>query len=349
MALLIAATPQVCLTKGALSCDRSQVLRKCNRPFQSTRRGGVVVAAAAGPSADRRSILLAGAALLAAPMLTEAASAGTITVDNLSGFQKADQRSAFQKRVAAELKKVITKDDAALATLAIINDAGTYNFADGSGGFNGSLRLELDRPENQVLKPYFDKLAAAKKPIDEKNDKQGLPPISWADLEVAAVKLANRQLWLDIKTQRASIAAGGSTIAENFGSPWDIVLGRKDSDTPDAEGRVLKAGASAEEVKAWFQSLAAPAGGGPFGGKSKFWPRVSYVLWDAAHPEADEQLGADPEFATWKKKYDRSKGTVTRTEYEVDFAEFTDRLTNLGTTPLANAYLQPMITQDLRL
>lgn len=60
MALLIAATPQVCLTKGALSCDRSQVLRKCNRPFQSTRRGGVVVAAAAGPSADRRSILLAG-------------------------------------------------------------------------------------------------------------------------------------------------------------------------------------------------------------------------------------------------------------------------------------------------
>lgn len=34
---------------------------------------------------------------------------------------------------------------------------------------------------------------------------------------------------------------------------------------------------------------------------------------------------------------------------QVDFAEFTDRLTNLGTTPLANAYLQPMITQDLRL
>lgn len=36
------------------------------------------------------------------------------------------------------------------------------------------------------------------------------------------MKLANRQLWLDIKTQRASIAAGGSTIAENFGSPWDV-------------------------------------------------------------------------------------------------------------------------------
>lgn len=50
----------------------------------------------------------------------------------------------------------------------------------------------------------------------------GLPPISWADLEVAALKLANRSLWLDIKTQRASIAAGGSTIAENFGSPWDV-------------------------------------------------------------------------------------------------------------------------------
>lgn len=34
-----------------------------------------------------------------------------------------------------------------------------------------------------------------------------------------------------------------------------IVLGRKDSDTPDAEGRVLKAGASAEEVKVTTRCL----------------------------------------------------------------------------------------------
>ena len=47
-----------------------------------------------------------------------------------------------QKRVATELKKVLTKDDAAAATLAVVNDAGTFNFADGTGGFNGSLRLE---------------------------------------------------------------------------------------------------------------------------------------------------------------------------------------------------------------
>lgn len=40
--------------------------------------------------------LIAGAALLASPMLPQIASAGVISVDNLSGFQKADQRSVFQ-------------------------------------------------------------------------------------------------------------------------------------------------------------------------------------------------------------------------------------------------------------
>ncbi len=132
------------------------------------------------------------------------------------------------------------------------------------------------------------------------------------------------------------------------------MLGRKDADMPDSEGRVLKGDASAEEVKvpaplpvafeisgagcfsgsyqsrstwdafarlrvievpdtemprrhwwavqAWFESFSAPAGGGPFSSKSKFWPRVSYVLWTAAHPDADQQLGNDPDYASWKKK-----------------------------------------------
>lgn len=50
----------------------------------------------------------------------------------------------------------------------------------------------------------------------------GFGPISWADLEVMALKVANRAQWLDIKTQRASIASGGSTIADAFGSEWIV-------------------------------------------------------------------------------------------------------------------------------
>lgn len=38
--------------------------------------------------------------------------------------------------------KVLTKDDAPLAARAVLNDAGTYDVATGTGGFNGSLRFE---------------------------------------------------------------------------------------------------------------------------------------------------------------------------------------------------------------
>lgn len=38
----------------------------------------------------------AGAALLAAPLVPQGVSAATIKKENLSGFQRADQRSAFQ-------------------------------------------------------------------------------------------------------------------------------------------------------------------------------------------------------------------------------------------------------------
>lgn len=47
-----------------------------------------------------------------------------------------------QKRVTESLQKVLTFDDAKAATLAVINDAGTFDLATGTGGFNGSLRLE---------------------------------------------------------------------------------------------------------------------------------------------------------------------------------------------------------------
>lgn len=47
-----------------------------------------------------------------------------------------------QKRVVQELRSVLTKDDAPAAARAVLNDAGTYDVATGTGGFNGSLRLE---------------------------------------------------------------------------------------------------------------------------------------------------------------------------------------------------------------
>lgn len=45
----------------------------------------------------------------------------------------------------------------------------------------------------------------------------------------------------------------------------------------------------------------------------------------------EEMLAADSEeFAKWKLDYDRSRRTVTRTNYEVDFITAFTKLTNLG-------------------
>jgi hypothetical protein len=52
----------------------------------------------------------------------------------------------LQKRVVEELRKVLTKDDAPAAARAVLNDAGTYDVATGTGGFNGSLRFECVCP-----------------------------------------------------------------------------------------------------------------------------------------------------------------------------------------------------------
>lgn len=41
-----------------------------------------------------------------------------------------------------ELRKVLNSGDVADSVKALIHDAGTYNVSTGTGGFNGSLRLE---------------------------------------------------------------------------------------------------------------------------------------------------------------------------------------------------------------
>ena len=51
-------------------------------------------------------------------------------------------------------------------------------------------------------------------------------------------------------------------------------------------------------------------------GKPPFWERISFVLWTAAQPDpaaAEATLAQDDEFSKWKKKYDQSRRTVTRT------------------------------------
>lgn len=269
-----------------------------------------------------------------------------ITVDSMSGFQRADQRGYFQARALEELRKVLTSEDAADSVRALINDAGTYDVTTGTGGFNGSLRLELDRPENSGLKGYFAKLATAKAAIDEKSATigSGIGPISYADLEILAAKVATKQLWRKIKLSNAKVQSGGEKIDEAFGTQWDTVVGRVDADTPDPAGRIPAPGASAAELKEFFFQLGNKNPEGGFGKpKPPFYARQAFVLLAAAYPDAEDKLAADDaEFGQWKAKYDRSKRTTTRTEFEVDYIEFIAKLGSLGATFDRNAYLVPL-------
>lgn len=329
------------------------------RPFQQSRcstRARITAAAGGDTGAagtERRSILLTGAALLAAPLVPQGVSAATIKKENLSGFQRADQRSAFQQRVVEELRKVLTKDDAPDAARAVLNDAGTYDVTTSTGGFNGSLRFELDRTENRGLKAYFDKLTQAKEAIDAKSSKVGIEPIGYADLESIGLKVATRLLWLDIKIKKSTLKSGGETIADQFGAAWDVTLGRKDADSADPEGRLLQSGASPQEIKDWFFKLGNTKPEGGFGvGKAPFWERPAFVVWTGAAADQDAEaarLAADETFTKWKRKYDRSKATVTRTDYEVDFIQYFDKLQGLGVTKVPQAYLVDMQVGNLKL
>jgi L-ascorbate peroxidase len=232
----------------------------------------------------------------------------------------------------------------------VLHDAATYDVNTGKGGINGSIVLseELNRKENSGLKSYVDKLAKAKKAIDSKSATVGQGAISWADLEVLAVKVAMTLGWVAIKVKRSSIASGGTVIADAFGAAWPVSLGRLDATEPDAPVSIPSDDASPEEVKAFFDKLGNPKAGqkaGFGGGKAPFWERPAFLIWAAAQDNmqaAEQSLAADSDFAGWKKKYDRSRATVTRTEYEVDFIDFFTRLANLGANIDREAYLYPV-------
>lgn len=79
------------------------------------------------------------------------------------------------------IEKCVTAPLADVLALAI-RDAGTFDAAAGTGGLNGSIRFELDRPENQRFKPVVEQLEKAKREIDA----QVTEPIGWADLVALA-------------------------------------------------------------------------------------------------------------------------------------------------------------------
>jgi L-ascorbate peroxidase len=321
---------------------------------RSTRGNAILVVKASADSTDRRSILGGIAGALAAPIIALPALADdggpamitkTILPDNLSAFQKKDIISEFTNRSLSKIRASLGPEDAAPCLRLLIQDASTYDVATKTGGVNGSIVLseELKRPENKDLKAIVDKLAKIKKEIDASNQ-SGQDPISWADLMVLAVKVATEAEWRQARIDRAKDPEYGADEWTKYGNLITVRIGRKDATTPDAGPvKALPPTASVEEVKAFFNKL------GPTPGKLPlFFERVSYILWGASSPDreaTEAAFAADPDFNQWKKKYDKSKKTFARVEYEVDFNDYLDRLANLGAQYNPGQYLVPISFQ----
>ncbi|CAG9467473.1 unnamed protein product [Pedinophyceae sp. YPF-701] len=319
---------------------------------QSQRRS--VRAAASG--VPRRDVMLAGGALMglmASPAMAEGEIAtrkvGEISVDSLSGFQRSAQRDAMLARINTYLKEGLTYEDASTCLRLVLNDAATFDLPSKTGGMDGSVVFELDRPCNKGLDATVAKLKGIKAKIDEESTKVGQGEVSWADLLVCAGRIATLALWRKQKVDKAQIPSGGETIATAFGADWPVRLGRVDATEAGPNVAVPQPGDDVETIKEFFFKLNYKNAGEPisrFGPKPPFWYKPTLLLLGAAstdmNAEEERLVAADEAFKNGKVGYDRSRRTVTRTDYEVDFVTFYTNLTNLGAKFDNKKYLVPV-------
>ncbi|XP_014498777.1 putative L-ascorbate peroxidase 6 isoform X1 [Vigna radiata var. radiata] len=129
--------------------------------------------------------------------------------------------------IKEEVRKVLSKGKAAGVLRLVFHDAGTFDINDNSGGMNGSIVYELERPENAGLTKSVKVLQKAKTQID------AIQPVSWADM----------------------IAVAGAEAVEVCGGPpIQVSLGRLDALVPDPEGRLPEESLNASGLKMCFQS-----------------------------------------------------------------------------------------------
>ncbi|PIN09868.1 L-ascorbate peroxidase [Handroanthus impetiginosus] len=205
-----------------------------------------------------------------------------------------DESSLLQE----EIRKVLSKGKAAGLLRLVFHDAGTFDKGDQSGGMNGSIVFELDRPENMGLEKSLKVLNKAKVPID------AVRPVSWADL-------------IAVAGAEAVLVCGGPKIP--------VRLGRIDATVPDPDGKLPEESLDATAMKKCFQKkgfsaqeLVALSGAHTLGNKGFGNPTVfdnSYYKVLLEKPwlsggmssmiglPSDRALIEDDECLRWIKKY----------------------------------------------
>ncbi|KAL2518024.1 putative L-ascorbate peroxidase 6 [Abeliophyllum distichum] len=125
-----------------------------------------------------------------------------------------------------EIRKVLSKTKAAGLLRLVFHDAGTFDKDDKTGGMNGSVVYEVDRPENAGLKKSLKILEKAKSQVD------AVEPVSWADM-------------IAVAGAEAIFVCGGPKIP--------VQLGRLDAKMPDPEGKLPEESLDAVALKQCFE------------------------------------------------------------------------------------------------
>jgi len=111
------------------------------------------------PPPPKREILLPE--LEVTPLTREEGYRGT------TGANKSKAQIEFAQYIAPIIEENVELDFGSYFRLALA-DLGTYFVVGKKNGLNGSVRFELDRPENAGLRPAFQSIEKIKKAVDRR-------------------------------------------------------------------------------------------------------------------------------------------------------------------------------------
>ncbi|KMZ62361.1 ascorbate peroxidase 4 [Zostera marina] len=288
---------------------------------------------------NRRDVLKSFGTAISIEILAGSATPFTSAANAADLIQKR-QRSVFLSSIKETLGNTVKEHQDLIPSILILalNDAMTYDKSTKSGGSNGSIRFssELSRPENSGLSDALAILEKSKQEIDMYS-KGG--PLSYSDLIQLAAQSAVKSTFLSSAIKKCGgNEEKGKTLYRAYGSTgqWGLFerqFGRNDTQEPDPEGRVPKwSKASVEEMKNKFSAVG-------------FGPRQLAVMSAFLGPDqmaTESLLQSDPEVKPWVEKYQRSRETVSQTDYEVDLITTITKLSCLGQKINYEAYTYPI-------
>lgn len=291
----------------------------------------------------RRDVIQSLGVAIGMEFLTSSSS--FVEAANAADLIQRGQRSNFQSKIKTTLYTSIKANPdlfPSILTLAL-NDIMTFDKATKTGGPNGSIRFssEINRPENKGLSGALNLLEEAKKEIDSYS-KGG--PISYSDLIQLAAQSAMKSSFLASAIRKCGgNEEKGNILYSAYGSSgqwglFDRNFGRLDTQEPDPEGRVPQwEKASVQEMKDKFSAIG-------------FTPRQLAVMSAFLGPDqtaTEALLATDPDVLPWVQKYQRSRETVSETDYQVDLITTLTKMSCLGQQINFEAYTYPVKKLDL--